>query len=165
MSLRKEDTELIKAAKAGDRDTCARLLQGNASDRAYVNGRGGLNSTALIEAATLGHIGIVELLLDHGARLHAKEDAEGNCPILAASRGGHVNVVELLISKGANPNDKDKDGNSPIIVASIRGHLDIVDIVNKWPFSMAIIVLQELYCHLDASSLIDLRQYIGVEYK
>ena len=72
MSLRKEDTELIKAAKAGDRDTCARLLQGNASDRAYVNGRGGLNSTALIEAAALGHIGIVELLLDNGANPNDK---------------------------------------------------------------------------------------------
>ena len=118
MSLRKEDTELIKAAKAGDRDTCARLLQGNASDRAYVNGRGGLNSTALIEAAALGHIGIVELLLDHGAGLDDKEDAEGNSPILAASSGGHISVVELLISKGANPNDKDMYGHSPIIQAS-----------------------------------------------
>ena len=75
-----------------------------------------------------------------------------------------MSVVELLISEGANPNDKDRNGNSPIILASRGGHLDIVDIVNKWPLSMAIIVLQALYCHLDASSLIDLRQYIGDEY-
>ena len=131
MSLRKEDIELVEAAKAGDRDTCARLLQGNVSDRAYVNGRGGLTSTALIEAATLGHIGIVELLLDHGAGLHDKDDVAGNSPIIAASRGGHVNVVELLITKGANPSDKNEYSDSSIILASIGCHVVVVELLNS----------------------------------
>ncbi len=39
----------------------------------------------------------------------------------------------------------------------------IKDIFDRWPISMAIIILQELslYYHLDASTIIDLYQYIG----
>ena len=124
------------------------------------------------------------MLLSKGAYPNDK-DNDGNSPIICASDKGHASVVELLLSKGAYPNDKDNDGNSPIICASREGHAsvvelllskgadipntepdyssNIIDILNKWSISMAIIVLQELslYYHLDASTIIDLYQYIG----
>ena len=131
---------------------------------------------------------VVELLLLKGANPNDK-NINGDSPIICASSGGHVNVVELLLSKGANPNDKNNYGDSPIICASSEGHVNVVelllskvadipniesyysliikDILDKWPISMAIIVLQELslYYHLDASTIIDLYQYIGPLYQ
>ena len=127
---------------------------------------------------------VVELLLSKGANPNDK-DNNGFSPIILASREGHASVVELLLSKGGNPNDKHNYGDSPIMCASRRGYAKVVklllskgtdipniesyysliikDILDKWPISMAIIVLQELslYYHLDASTIIDLYQYIG----
>jgi hypothetical protein len=136
-------------------------------------------------ASSGGHASVVELLLSKGADIPNDKDDNGDSPIMWVSEKGHVNIVELLLSKGASPNDKDNNGDSPIMLASSVGHASIVelllskgadipnlesyysliikDILDKWPISMAIIVLQELslYYHLDASTIIDLYQYIG----
>ena len=66
----------------------------------------------------------------------------------------HDSVVKLLLSSGATiPSDL------PLHAAAV-GCQEIID---DWPVDMAIIVFKELclYGCLDASSLIDLRQYIG----
>ena len=68
-----ENFSFIEAIRAGDRDKCVSLLLEN---RDYVNERGGYNwnnSTPLLLAAKGGHLGIAELLLEHGAVLHDKD--------------------------------------------------------------------------------------------
>ena len=65
-----------------------------------------------------------------------------------------MNVVELLLSRGADIPYIDPDEWWP----------PIKRFFSKWPISMAIIALQELslYYYLDASTIIDIYQYIGV---
>ena len=60
-------------------------------------------------------------------------------------------------------NIRDNNGMSALHLASSRGHLDIANCLLKWPCTMAIIALQELalYYQLDASTIIDLWQYLG----
>ncbi len=119
-----------------------------------------------------------------GAYINVKDKNDNNCPIIAASRSGNVEIIQLLLSKGANPNDKDNYGNSPII--AIYGHDDLVNLlltkgssipsgyynsmkqarfvfIAKWPLTMAVIVLRGLflYHNIDASSLMDLSQYVS----
>ena len=50
-------------------------------------------------------------------------------------------------------------------MASCYGKHEVVDTLRKWPATMAIIVLDELYLYyqLDAQSIIDLWEYIGKE--
>ena len=56
----------------------------------------------------------------------------------------------------------DNNGQTALHYASSGGLLDIANCLRKWPCTMAIIALQELalYYYLDASSIIDLWQYL-----
>ena len=128
-TMEDQDTELIIAAGAGDRDECASILESIHNNRDYHITKRGVLTTALIEAAKEGHLDIVEILMKHGADIHDKT-IDGDSPIIYASEQGHVNVLGLLLSNGADPNDKDKYAyNSPIILASHRGHVNVVDLL------------------------------------
>ena len=95
------------------------------------------------------------MLLSKGANPNDKNNY-GSSPIIWASEGGHVSVVKLLLSKGADI------PNTHFIIPYYRPIIN--GIFSKWPISMAIIALQELslYYYLDASTIIDIYQYIGV---
>ncbi|KAI9806739.1 MAG: hypothetical protein M1825_006196 [Sarcosagium campestre] len=54
--------------------------------------------TPLLIAAELGHINIVEVLLDHGAQIQVKG---GWTALHSAAHSGHVQVVKLLLDRGA----------------------------------------------------------------
>lgn len=55
--------ELIEASRKGDRDTIGLLLEGGAN----INSTGEMGETALMVAASAGHIGVLKFLLDKGA--------------------------------------------------------------------------------------------------
>lgn len=59
-------------------------------------------NTALILAAENGYLQIVQLLLAHGADIHAK-NIRGETPLSAAAREKHPAVVDFLLEKGASP--------------------------------------------------------------
>jgi hypothetical protein len=48
-------------------------------------------------------------------------------------------------------------------LASRRHYMNVVKVLQKWPLSMCIIVLQELlvYHHFDCESYIDFLEYFG----
>jgi hypothetical protein len=59
-------------------------------------------------AAQWGRVGMIELLLQHGAELHARDHGHhgpGKTPILAAAQYGETNAVKALLAHGANIND------------------------------------------------------------
>ena len=65
------DTALIIAARAGDRDKCVRLLKDKRTGD--VSKRGVDKKTAVMAAAEGGHLDIVELLIEHGASVLDKD--------------------------------------------------------------------------------------------
>ncbi len=97
------DNALIKAARAGDRDKCVRLLDGKRTGD--VSKRGAGKKTAVMTAAEGGHLDIAELLIEHGASLLDK-DKDKTTLVMIASKGGNMKLVELLLSKGANFYDR-----------------------------------------------------------
>ena len=90
-------------------------------------------------------------------------DNNGRTALHLASINGHLDIVRLLLTEGADITIADNDGWTALHYASDRGHLDIANCLRKWPCTMAIIALQELalYYQLDASTIIDLWQYLG----
>ena len=78
-------SELIEAVSVGDRDKCVKILASKKDTRDYVNKRDKDGKVPLTEAVEGGHLSIIEVLLDHGARIHHIDHTFGFSPILFAS--------------------------------------------------------------------------------
>ena len=65
----------------------------------------GLGFTALIWAATRGHLAVAALLLENGADVDAKSERDRDqTALLVAAQQGYLDVVELLLENGADVN-------------------------------------------------------------
>lgn len=73
--------------------------------------------TPLFLAIETGHIEIVELLLDFGAKVNAR-DASKQTPIMRLDDDATPDLVGLLIRHGAKVNLKDDNGDTVLILAS-----------------------------------------------
>ena len=85
-------TPLLYAARGGDVDLCALLIDRGASVNAATPG---MRQTPLHRAAQQGHARVVELLLKAGADAVAS-DASGVTPAALAEKHGHVSIAQLL---------------------------------------------------------------------
>ena len=157
-------SKLIKAVRDGDEVESqghVNVVELLLSKGANINDKDNSGRSSIIHASIHGHVNVVELLLTKGASINDKNNF-GWSSIITASNYGHVNVVELLLTKGANINDITNQGSTAI---SVSDSDTIKYILRKWPISMAILILKELaiYYQTDASTLIDLYQYMGRE--
>lgn len=97
---------------------------------AYENGH-----LAIHHAAWIGNAELVQLLLNYGADINAR-DLKGSTPLAFASKGaepfhywhsgrgkrvyeGYIDVVKLLLSRGADPSIKDQRRRNPLKIAKI----------------------------------------------
>jgi ankyrin repeat protein len=89
------------------------------------------------------------------------EDEEFNeicTPLMIACKRGYVELAKLLLSRGADIKIQNVYYRTALDLAIRSGHLEIVSIIQKWEFTMAMLVLQklELYYWLDFANYIDL---------
>lgn len=152
---------LHMASAFGHKDMVELLLDKGAD----IYNKDGLKWSALNRASFRGHANVCELLLDRNANIH-DVTVGGDNSLHLASYYGYKCVGELLLSRGIRFHDKmitnslTASGN-----AKIRGHKDFADMIDLWPVTMCILVLQDLtiYQYLDALSVYDLMQFIGSE--
>lgn len=78
----------------------------------------------LHEAAALGHNGITRLLLQAGAQVNAKTE-KGRTPLHAAARHGHIHVLKLLLENHADTALTDNQGLTALDMALEAGHQNI----------------------------------------
>ena len=69
--------------------------------------------TPLIIASSAGHMDIVQMLIEKGAKVNEVTD-EGRSPLLYAASKGRENIASFLMSHGADPNKGDKLGATPL---------------------------------------------------
>lgn len=77
------------------------------------------NDAALVWSVNKGRKEVVELLLDRGANLHVQNDR----PLRLAAEQGHKEVVELLLNRGANIHTNE---DQPVSLALKNDHKDVV---------------------------------------
>lgn len=68
---------------------------------------------ALIVAAANGNLGVVRVLLDHGAKT-GTADRFGGTALHRAAAGNHVEVVKYLLDHGAEKRVEDQEGRTPL---------------------------------------------------
>jgi NACHT domain/Ankyrin repeats (many copies)/Ankyrin repeats (3 copies) len=90
--------------------------------------KGDMARTALIWAAELGHVRVVDLLLKKGANVNAQGGMYGNA-LQAASRAGQEEVVQMLLNKGAKVNAQGGAYGNALQAASSLGHENVVQIL------------------------------------
>ncbi|XP_053540094.1 protein TANC1 isoform X2 [Ictalurus punctatus] len=83
---------------------------------------------AFIAASSMGHVQVVELLLQHGAELDAS-DKHGRSLLMVAASEGHVTTVDFLLSRGACMTAVDKEGLTPLSWACLKGQKSVVELL------------------------------------
>ncbi len=85
---------------------------------------------ALEEAARLGDIDIIKVLLDFKADVNHQNSA-GDTALIFASRTGHSRTASFLLENGASINLKNKKGNTALAVAAKHDKVDVVEALLK----------------------------------
>ncbi len=81
------------------------------------NGTKDLLARGLFEAATEGHLEIVELLADHGANMDRPNASDGTTAMGIAAFAGRDDIVQFLTRRAANVNAKNNEGVTPFMLA------------------------------------------------
>jgi ankyrin repeat protein len=128
-NLKPLDYLLLAAAGRGSVREVTDLLESGAS----VNGTNLENKTALMMAASAGHLDVVKLLLERGANVNirskgcpfvvsqlASKRPGGWTALAAAASSGNSEVVRILLERGASVQAVADDQMSPL-VAAING--------------------------------------------
>ena len=90
----------------------------------------------LTKAASIGNLGAVKVILDHGAAVD-RPLPDGATALFAAAYGGHLDVVQFLISKRAKADVRTVDGQSPAMVAALA----VAGLVNSYWVMVAMFAL------------------------
>lgn len=138
----------MEAATAGNVSVVEKLLAHGAS--ATIKDKDQV--TALMSAASQGHLDVSKLLIEQKVEVDAVA-ASGGSALMFAAGAGHLSVCELLISHGADVNklvvatpeyiehvteaiakgsedvEPHKDGVTSLHVAALGGHLDVVKLL------------------------------------
>ncbi len=120
----------LKSSKINARPTATESLPKKIIlEGAIVNKHGGSdNSTALMVAAFQGHLDIVEILANKGAKINAF-DKDGISALGFAAFRGHCDILRGLLSSRANINDSSNDGHTPLMMAAYNGKIDAVKLL------------------------------------
>uniref|UniRef100_A0A4W4E2T3 Poly [ADP-ribose] polymerase n=1 Tax=Electrophorus electricus TaxID=8005 RepID=A0A4W4E2T3_ELEEL len=159
--------ELLEAARSGNEDKLMALLTPlnvncHASDGRKSTSQKML-STPLHLAAGYNRVRIVQLLLQYGADVHAK-DKGGLVPLHNACSYGHYEVTELLLKHGACVNAMDLWQFTPLHEAASKNRVEVCSLLLSHGADPTL-----LNCHgksaIDVAPTPELRERLAYEFK
>jgi ankyrin repeat protein len=112
--------EFCQASHNGD---CPTILHFMVSETMMDTQRG------LRAAALRGHLDVVRLLLEHGARIHADRSSDHDTALFGACTNGHVAIVKLLIERGALADVPGSRLSTALSAALANDHIDVAKLL------------------------------------
>ena len=94
---------------------------------AKANGRTSFGMTALFGAVENKNEAVVDLLLEHGARIDVKTHCRGETLLHYAAMLSSAAIVEKLLRRGADMDARDRTGKTPLHYAAERGNAGNVE--------------------------------------
>jgi len=132
-TLENDSYDVITIAAVADDPDMVRLALKIGGNPANVTSR--YEGTALIAAAHLGHVEVVQILIDAGAPLDHVNNLTWTALIEAVVLGDggprHVATARALIRAGADVSIGDEDGITPLDHAKRRGYTDMIKVFDK----------------------------------
>ena len=116
-----QDTRLVEAVKAGDRVAVGILL----TEQVDTNTAQPDGATALHWASYHDDLGLVEQLLDGGAKIDAANDY-GITPLSLACENGAATMVGHLLAAGDSPDNPRSTGETPLMPCARTGSVAAV---------------------------------------
>jgi len=104
---------------------CVSLIVNHNQGTEIINVSDRSGRTPLHKACQEGHLEMVQLLIQHGAKVNM-EDKKDRRPVHIAALKGHIQILEVLVSAGANINARDKDKMTPLHIGAASGNLEVV---------------------------------------
>jgi len=118
-------TALHMAAYNGHSEIVKLLIEHGAT----IDCRDAEGKTPLIHACTDAFPETVEILLDAGADVNARESTEGFTPLMMGAGLGQADVVRVLLQHDADKAMRDDDGDAATDHARNSGHAEIVKLL------------------------------------
>ena len=148
---------LIEACKTSDRDRVAKLLEQGRDVNETDNNSG---ITPMYFAVQFCRLEIADILITHGSNMSYKNAITY---VELAAKFCHLEMVKLLISRGFDFKIPDQPFHFLSLSTSANERFkDIIYILDKWPVTMAIVMLQELsvYNQINMSLFGDMCEFI-----
>ena len=111
----------------GDQESLASLLESRPD---AVNDRNRLDKTALHYAVSYKREEALDLLVRHGADLHAR-DVTGMTPLHVAAMLGRRDEALWLLEHGADPEIRDDFGDTPMHTAALFGAGGVIQVLHR----------------------------------
>lgn len=122
MPVQAYNSDFFKVIRAGDAVKAERMIVAGVD----VNDQDYKGMTALMRAASFGHVDVVKLLIRKKATINIR-DLKGNSVLKHAAWSDKVEIIDLLIKNGAVLEEKNDLGTTPIWSAIITARLKMVE--------------------------------------
>jgi ankyrin repeat protein len=98
---------------------------------ALVNAADSTGALPLHNAAIGGYADMINLLLDRGAKVNARDQDSGATPLILAASLGRVNAVEALLKRGADTSLRDNKGQTALDRARQTDSINTVQLLEQ----------------------------------
>ena len=95
--------------------------------------------SAFIIASETGNIGVMDVLLRHGADINVREYVSNHTSYTSlhiACQSGNLPVINFLLAHGANPNMLNEEGLSPFMIAYRSRNMDVISLLLKYEVNL-----------------------------
>ena len=122
------DSALIVATQNRQTELVIKLVRYH---RANVDLKNNKGWTALMKASQVGHVEVVELLLNTGAEVD-QQSSDGYSALMLASQNGHTRLVKLLLKFRAKVDIKANNSTTALVLASQQKHTETVELLLEY---------------------------------